>query len=107
SGDVTMVEDGDWRQARTRVAAAVEILRGLELRASAEDHRSLKLGITVRSPHGSGSAAEARADDRRAYESYAFSAHAGEDRALVVPRAAQRVALVRVSGTLADEPLAG
>jgi len=107
SGDVTMVEDGQWRQARTRFGAAIEIVRGVELRAAAEDHRGLKLGITLRGPHGSASMAQARIHDQRAYESYALSTHAGEDRALVVPRAAQRVALVRAAGTLADESLAG
>jgi protease-4 len=107
TGDVTMVEDGDWAQARVRVGASLELVRGLELRAMAEDHRSLKLGVTLRGVNGSASVAQARANGDRAYESYALSSHAGEDRALVGMRAKQRVALVRMSGPLADEALGG
>jgi protease-4 len=107
TGDVTMVDDGDWAQSRVRVCASLEAFRGIELRATAGDHRSLAFGVTLRGVGASASAAQARADGDRAYESYALSAHAGEDRALVVPRARQRVALVRMAGPLADEALGG
>jgi protease-4 len=107
TGDVTMVDDGDWAQSRVRVCASLEAIRGIELRATAGDHRSLALGVTLRGVRGSATAAQAREDGDRAYESYALSTHAGEDRALVVPRARQRVALVRMGGVLADEALGG
>lgn len=107
TGDVTMVDDGDWGQSRVRVTGTLEVFRGLELRATAGDHRSLAFGVTVRGVRASASAAQARVDGDRAYESYAVSTHAGEDRALVVPRASQRVALVRMGGVLADEALGG
>lgn len=107
TGDVTMVEDGAWRQARVRVGAAWEPVNGLALRVMAEDHRSLKFGVTLRGVRTSASAAQARVDGDRAYESYALSTHAGDDRPLVVTRAQQRVALVRMGGVLADQALAG
>ena len=107
TGDVTMVDDGDWRQSRVRVGGSLEPIRGVELRLMVEDHRSLKLGVTVRGPRAAFSAAEVRVDDARAYESYTVSSHAGEDAALVVPRSEQRVAVVRMGGALADEALAG
>ncbi len=107
TGDVTMVEDGEWRQARVRVGGSVELVRGLELRAMAEDHRSFKLGVTLRGVRGSASVAQARVDGERAYESYALSSHAGEDRVAMVPRHQQRVAIVRVGGLLTDESLGG
>lgn len=107
SADVTMVDDGDWGQSRVRVTGTLEVLRGLELRATAGDHRSLAFGVTVRGVRASASAAQARVDGDRAYESYAISSHAGEDRALVVPSSSRRVALVRMGGALADEALGG
>ena len=107
TGDVVLVEDGAWRQARVRVGASVEPIRGVELRAMVEDHRSLKLGVTLRGVRGSASAARASVDGDRAYESYALSSHAGEDRVLSAPRAARRVAVVRMGGVLADETLGG
>ena len=107
TGDVIMVEDGDWAQARVRVAGSLELFRGVELRATAEDHRSFKFGVTLRGVRSYASAAQARVDNDRAYESYALSLHAGEDRALAVPRSQQRVALVQMSGVLADEALGG
>jgi protease IV len=107
TGDVTMVDDGDWAQARVRVSGSLELLRGVELRATVADHQSLAFGVTLRGVRGSASAAQARVGGDRAYESYALSSHAGEDRALMMPRAQQRVALVRMGGVLADEALAG
>jgi protease-4 len=107
TGDVTMIDDGDWAQARVRVCASLEPVRGIELRATAADHRLLTFGITLRGVDGSASAAQARVDGDRAYESYALSTHAGEDRVQSVPRARQRVAVVRMGGVLADEALGG
>ena len=107
TGEVTMVEDGSWRQARVRVGASIEPVRGLELNAMAEDHRSFKFGVTLRGVRGSVSAAQARLAGERAYESYAVSSHGGEDRVGAPPRSLQRVALVRASGVLADESLGG
>ena len=107
TGDVVLVEDGDWQQARVRVGAALEPIRGLELNVMAEDHRSLKVGVTLRGVRGSASTAQARVEGDRAYESYVLSSHAGEDRALLHPHSQQRVALVRMGGVLADEALGG
>jgi protease-4 len=107
TGDVILVEDGEWRQSRVRVGASLEPIRGVELRATAEDHRSLELGIALRGARGRLSVAQARVDGDRAYESYAVSSHAGEDAGLVVPRSAQRVAVVGMGGVLADESLSG
>ena len=107
TGDVILVEDGDWQQARVRVGASLEAVRGLELQLMAEDHRAIKVGVTLRGVRGSASAVQARVDGERVYEGYALSTHGGEDRALMHPRAQQRVALVRMGGVLADEALGG
>ena len=107
TGDVILVEDGDWRQARVRIGGVVEPIRGIELHAMAEDHRSFKLGLSLRGPRSYLGAAQARVSGDRLYESYTLSSHGGEDAAVVVPRNERRVAVVRAGGVLTDEALNG
>lgn len=105
--DVTMVEDGDWAQARSRVTAELEPVPGLALAATIADHRELRVGVTLRGVGGSLHGGTARARDRRLYDHWAVSMHAGEERTAFASRADRRVAVVRAGGLLADESLGG
>ena len=103
-----LLRDGEAREAaRVRVGASAELVRGLELHASAARGKELRLGLTLRGVRGSASAARVQVDGDRLYDSYAVSNHTGEDRVTMVPRNQQRVALVRAGGVLADESLGG
>ena len=106
-GEVVLAEGASNEAARVRAGVAAEITPGLELRATAEDHRSFKAGITLRGPRSSLSVAQARLDGDRQYETWSASSHEGEDRVSRAPRAQQRVAVVRMSGALADQALGG
>ncbi len=107
TADVTLAELAATRDARVRVGVAMEPVAGLELRAMAEGHGAFQLGVVLRGVRSSVHAAQARTRSGRAYESVALSAHAGEDRALMVPRGQRRVAHVRMAGVLADESIPG
>ena len=104
-GDVTLEEGGSHESARVRVGAALEPIPGLELRFTARDHGAFTAGLTLRGVRGSGSAAGGREQGDRAYESYAISSHAGEERTALASRRERRVAVVRMAGTLSDQPL--
>jgi len=106
-GEVVLAEGAPNEAARVRAGAAFEVVPGLELRATAEDHRAFKAGITLRGPRSNLSVAQARLDGDRQYETWSASSHEGEDRVQLPPRAQQRVAVVRMSGTLADQALGG
>jgi len=106
-GEVVLAEGAPNEAARVRAGAAFEVIPGLELRATAEDHRSFKAGITLRGPRSSLSVAQSRLDNDRQYETFSASSHEGEDRVELPPRSQQRVAVVRMSGALADQALGG
>ncbi|MCC6350386.1 MAG: signal peptide peptidase SppA [Candidatus Eisenbacteria bacterium] len=105
--DVTLVEDGDWSQARSRVTAELEPVPGLALAASVADHRELRVGLTLRGVGGSLHGGTARAGDRRLYDHWAVSLHAGEEPSVFAAKSERRVAVVRAGGLLADEALGG
>lgn len=107
TGDVTLEERASNRSARVRVGTAVEPLRGVELALTAGDHGAVTFGVTLRSVRGYTGYARTSSDDAPDVSRFAFSSHAGEDRALKVTKAEQRVALVRVGGVLTDEDLGG
>ncbi len=107
TADVTLPEGSSTRDARVRVGAAVEPVAGLELRALAEGHGAFQLGVVLRGVRSNVQVAQARTRSGRVYESVALAAHAGEDRALLVPRAQRRVAHVRMGGMLTDESMPG
>ncbi len=107
SGDVTLVDDGDWRQARVRVAGELEPVPGLLLRGTVADHRNVRLGITLRGVGASVHAGHAAEDGRTLYQTYAVSLHGGEERTVFAGRGDRRVAVVRVGGVLADEAMGG
>jgi protease-4 len=107
SGDVTIVDDGEWRQARVHVGGQFEALPGITLRAQAEDHGHLKLGITFSGVRSTAGVAHAQDADRTLYQAYTLSVHKGEERTVLPSRDHQRIALVRVGGALADEAVSG
>ena len=107
SGDVTIVDDGEWRQARVHVGGQFEALPGITLRALAEDHGHLKLGISFSGVRSTVGVAHAQDNDRTLYQAYTVSLHKGEERTVLPSRGQQRVAVVRVAGVLADEALPG
>jgi protease IV len=107
TGDVTLEERADNGSARVRVGAAVEPLRGLEMAVTAGDHGAVTVGFTLRSVRSHAGVARTGSDRDPDVSRYTFSSHRGEDRALKVAKAEQRVALVRVGGPLADEDLGG
>jgi len=77
SGDVSIVDDGDWRQSRVRLASEFEPAPGLSLRATVGDHRNVRLGMVLRGAWGAVHGGEAREDSRIRYQSYALSLHRG------------------------------
>ncbi len=105
--DVTLVEDGDWAQARTRVTAEIEAVPGLAFAATVADHRELRLGVTLRGVGASLHGGTARADGDRLYDHWAVAVHGGEEPTVFRSRADARVAVVRAGGWLADESLGG
>lgn len=107
TGDVTMEERASRSSARVRVGAAIEPLRGLELGLTAGDHGEVTLGFTLRSVRSHAGIARRSEEGVPDVSRLTFSSHGGEDRALKVTKADQRVALVRIGGGLADEDLGG
>lgn len=105
TGDVRIVDDGDWGQARTWFGAELEPVPGFALEATLADHRNVRFGVTLRgtawSAHGGG----ATEDGALLYRSYVASLHGGEERSVFALPAERRVAVVRAGGVLADEAL--
>lgn len=107
AADVTLVEDGDWAQARSRFSAEFEPLPGVALAATVADHRELRVGLTLRGVGGSLHGGTARASDARLYDHYAVSLHGGEEPSVLAAKSERRVAVIRAGGLLADESLGG
>ena len=108
TGDVTLEERAPNSSARVRVGALMEPIRGIELGFTAADHGAFTFGITLRGSRSLAGVSRTDAGDGvDPVSRYTFSSHRGEDRALKVSRAEQRVAVVRMGGTLVDESLGG
>ncbi len=107
SGDVAIVDDGDWRQSRVRIASEFEPVPGVSLRALVGDHRTLRLGLVLRGVGWSVHGGEARENSRLRYQSYAVSIHRGEERSVFATAGEHRVAVVPAGGVLADEAMGG
>ncbi|MBI5711735.1 MAG: S49 family peptidase [Candidatus Eisenbacteria bacterium] len=107
TGDVTMVEDGEWRQSRVRVGGELELLPGLMLRGAVEDHRGLHVGFGLRGPRLGLHAQSASVDGAHRYDTYGASLHSGEDASIFASPALRRVAVVRAGGRLGDDALSG
>jgi len=107
TGDVTIVDDGEWRQARTQVGGEFEPLPGLALNATLADHRNLRIGVTLRGVHLTAHAGSASQGDAQLYENYALGYHGGEEPTSFASPGARRVAIVRAGGALADESMGG
>lgn len=106
--DVSLREGASASSARVRVGLEAEPLDGLVLRGAVSDHGGVQAGITLRglgaTLHGGG--ASTRVGDRwvRGAAGGALSLHGSEERTVLRTSRARRVAEVRASGVLADEP---
>ncbi len=106
-GEVELDEGGSPETARVRTGLALEPVSGLELRLTAHGHDAYTAGLTLRGVRGGAAATQARARGERTGERYALTAHEGEERTVLVSRRERRVAVVRIAGPLADQPLGG
>lgn len=110
SADASLAEGEDAGSARVRVAAELEPFPGLALRGAVSDHGGVQLGIGLHGVNAGVHATTARVRSagggatRRLYDGVAVSMHGGEERTVFRSRRDERVADVRVSGVLADEP---
>mgnify|MGYP001563240159 FL=1 len=107
TGDLTMVEDGDWRQARVRVGGELELIPGLMLRGAVEDHRGVHFGFGLRGPRVGLHMQSTVAGGAHQYDTYGASLHSGEDQSIFASPALKRVAVVRAGGHLGDDALSG
>jgi protease-4 len=107
SADVTLAEDGDWSQARVRVAGEAELLPGILLRTTVADHRNVRVGITLRGVRASVHAGQDAVRGHTLDQTYALAVHGGEERTVLATPAAHRVAVVTAGGLLADEAISG
>lgn len=107
TADLVMDESAPRRAARCRFGAELEALPGLVLRGAA-DRDGFRLGVAVRGVRSAyhGHRAFDRAE-RPLATTHAFSFHRGEDRTVLASRADRRVAVLRLSGHLGDDALAG
>ncbi len=107
SGDVLVVDDGQWRQARSWVAAELEPVPGVALKATMADHGNLRLGLTLRGVSWGAHVVGASARGRGRYQGYALSLHRGDERTVLATPGERRLAVVRAGGSLADETMGG
>ncbi len=107
TGDLTIVEDGDWGQARVRIGGEFEALPGLMLRGALEDHGGVLVGIGFASPHGGGHVQTLDQEGGPRAQTYTVNVHDGEDRSMLNPPRLERVESLRLGGTLGDESLNG
>jgi protease-4 len=108
TGDVLLADDGSWRQARVRVGADLEVLPGVSLRGSVQDHGGYHLGMSLRSPRMAwGSSGAFARGGVPGPTSYVVSVNADEERSVLAARRDRRVAVVRAAGALGDEALGG
>jgi protease-4 len=108
TADLLLAEGAEREQARFRAAGELEIVPGISLRGSLEDHGSAQLGLGL---SGTRAALHAQSafdrDRRRRFASQALSVHRGEDATVLVGPRERRVAEIRIAGNLGDESLPG
>ena len=107
SGDVTIVDENDWSRSRVRIAGELEPTPGVVLQLAFADHAEVRAGLTLRGVRGSLHGGGEPRRDRPQSRGYALSLHRGEEASVLAPRAARRVAVVRIGGLLADEAIGG
>jgi protease-4 len=111
--DASLEEGASISETRLKFGSTIEPWNGFVIGLSFDSQRAWQMGFTFRgvnaSAHVTGQVADIHhsPDPERNYGIYAFSAHAGEDRPMVVPANAKRVAVVKLQSALADESLPG
>jgi protease-4 len=108
SADVRLREGSPNSTARTRYGGELEVVPGIALRGTVENGGAYRLGFgllgTTAGYHGQQAYTE---DGDRTFGTHTVSLHEGEEKTILELPAADRVAVVRVSGRLSDESLAG
>lgn len=113
TGDASLEEGASLDQGRLKLGTTIEPWNGFVIGLSFDSQRAWQMGFTFRglngSAHVTGQVADVHhtPDPERNYGIYAVSAHGGEDRPMVVPASAKRVAVVKLESPLADEALPG
>jgi protease-4 len=111
TADAAKEEGAAWDQTRLKFGTTIEPVNGFVIALSFDSQRAYQMGFTFRglnaAAHATGQVADVHhsPDPERNYGIYAFSAHEGEDRPLIAPDRAKRVAVVRVQAALTDEDL--
>jgi protease-4 len=107
SGDVIIPEDGDWSRARVRIGGELEALPGVMVRGSVADHGGVALGLGLAGARAGFHAQRLDPESGTRADTYTLSLHDGEDRSVLASRREQRVATIRIGGTLGDEAMNG
>jgi protease-4 len=113
TADASLEEGAPLDETRLKFGTTVEPWNGFAIGLSLDSQRGYQMGFTFRGVNGSahvtGQVADVHhtPDPEHNYGIYAFSAHEGEDRPMVVPARARRVALVTLQSRLVDEALPG
>jgi protease IV len=108
TADLLMSEGADPSQARTRFGAEIEVLPGIALRGTFEDHGRAQVAVSLLSPGvGVSLHRAAAAGDMPKSSHLGLTVHRGEDATVLAAPSDKRVASVRVSGLLADEETSG
>ena len=111
--DASLEEGAPLAETRLRFGTTIEPWNGFAIGLSFDSQRAWQMGFTFRGVNGSahltGQVADVNhtPDPERNYAIYAFSAHDGEDRPMVVPAKSRRVAVVKLQSAIADEALPG
>ena len=108
SADLLMRERANASQARTRFGAELELMPGILLRGTLEDHGRSQIALSLlevgHALHlNSASAEGSRARTRTA----TLSLHGAEDRTVLALPASRRLAEIEISGVLGDESMGG
>ena len=113
TADASLEEGASLADTRLKFGTTIEPWNGFVIGLSFDSQRAWQMGFTFRGVNGSahvtGQVADIHhsPDPENNYGIYAFSAHDGEDRPMVVPANAKRVAVVKLQSTLADEAMPG
>ena len=107
TGDLTIVEDGEWGQSRVRIGGEFEALPGIMLRAAVEDHGGVHVGIGLAGPRAGMHLQTLDREGGRSAQTYTVNVHDREDRTLLVSPRQGRVESLRLGGALGDESLNG
>lgn len=108
TADVLMSEGADPSQARTRFTTEIEVLPGIALRGTLEDHGRAQMAMSVLGPGWGVLLHRAQASaGQPELQQVELTVHRGEDRTVLMAPADRRVARIGVSGLLADEDSGG